>query len=223
MVSFHEWMLNSRSPLIRGVRLHMIIRILTLSFFLYPVVASAQDASPKDAYESRIADARIAYRKAIAKQIRNANTVDLVLLRFDDVSQPDPFGDDGDRFPVAPYNATTSIISTKRLNPAQSKPLLLALANQIEKETHSGGAFCHYPVHGIRVYSKTSDAADRAIVYSGSFCWFCKNFGFPYPDNAEWLDTNVALHDLCNKLLPIPKKELDRFKAEFKTKPKVEP
>ncbi len=33
-----------------------------------------------------------------------------------------------------------------------------------------GGAFCHFPIHGVRVY------AGDAIIFYSSFCWKCSNF-----------------------------------------------
>ncbi|TWU51537.1 hypothetical protein Poly59_31290 [Rubripirellula reticaptiva] len=196
-----------------------MIRILTLTLAVLPLLASAQDTSPRNAYESRIETARHEYRKAISKQIRSAKSVELVLLRFDDVKKPDPFNDDESRFPIAPYGATCGIISTKKLNADECKDLLLALADQIEKRSHTGGAFCHYPIHGIRIYTAAiDDAANSDTIYTGSFCWVCKNFGFAYPDSAEWLDTTSSLHDIFNKLLPIPDEELRRFKTQFKSK-----
>jgi hypothetical protein len=197
-----------------------MIRILTLLLLAIPLLASAQDVSPQDAYETRVDNARKEYRRAIAKLIRESSAVELVLLRFDDVKKLDPFDDEESRFPVAPYNATTSVISTKMLSAEERNPLLGALANQIEKPSHTGGAFCHYPVHGIRVYSKPKGDAEKGdIVYDGSFCWVCKNFGFSYPDGADWLDTNSDLDDILNRLLPIPAEELKRFRANFKTEP----
>lgn len=196
-----------------------MIRILTLSLVFLSSSSFAQGPSPKDRYDSRIEAAQREYRKEVAQQIRSAMSVDLLLLRFDDVKEPDPFNDDESRFRIAPYGATCGIISKTKLNAAECKALLDALAIQIEKQEHSGGAMCHYPVHGIRVYSAvTDDTENNNEIYSGSFCWVCKNFGFEYPDSAEWLDTSSNLHEVVNKLLPVPEEELRRFKNKYESK-----
>lgn len=199
------------------------IHLLTTLLLIVPIGAIAQEKSPEDVYGERIAHARAAYRVAIAKQIRQAKIVEIVLLRFDGLRKVDAFDDDEERFPVAPYEATTSVISEKKLNASQSKELLLALASQIEKPEHEGGAFCHYPIHGVRVYSaEPSGPFDSKLIYAGSFCWVCDNFGFAYPDGAEWLDTNSKLQAVINKLLPVPRKESERFEKKYRIKPNKE-
>jgi len=198
-----------------------MIRLLTALLLLLPVGVCAQDKSPDEAYGERIDQARAAYRMAIAKQIRQAKIVEVVLLRFDDVRKVDLFNDDESRFPIAPYEATTKVISEKTLPPSERKELLLELANQIEKPEHEGGALCHFPIHGVRVYSDEPSGKpfDSKLIYTGSFCWVCGNFGFTYPDGAEWLDTNDNLKAIFNKLLPVPKEETERFEKKYPTKP----
>jgi hypothetical protein len=160
---------------------------------------------------------------AIAKQIRQAKNVEVVLLRFDDLRKVDWLEDDEGRFPVAPCEATAAVISQKILDSSQSKELLLALAEQIAKPVHTGGFLCHLPVHGVRVYSgePSGKPFDSKLIYSGTFCWVCHNFGFTYPDGAEWLDTNSKLKDIFNKLLPVPKEELERLKRKYPTEQKT--
>lgn len=199
----------------------------TLIFLLMtiPILAPAQEVSPEAIYQQHIDKARADYRKAIAKKIRDAKEVELLLLRFDDVKDFKKLAGVGEvdrgRFPVAPYKATTSVMSAKKFNAVQCKELLLVLAGQIEKPVHSGGAFCHFPIHGVRIYSneRSKDGAGN-VVYSGTFCWVCENFGFEYPDGNEWLDTSDTLRDVFNKLLPIPVEEKQRFEKKYPTKPK---
>jgi len=198
-----------------------MIRLIAVLLLVVPVAASAQEKSPDDAYGERIDQARTLYRVAVAKQIRQAKIVEVVLLRFDDLREADLLEDDEDRFLVAPYEATTRVISEKTLTSPESKELLLELANQIEKREHEGGAFCHFPIHGVRVYSDEPSGKpfDSKLVYSGTFCWVCGNFGFTYPDGAEWLDTNEKLKTIFGTLLPVPKEESERFEKKYPTKP----
>lgn len=194
-----------------------MIRIIAVLIIVLSADVFAQEKSPDEVYDERIEDARDAYRVAIAKQIRQANFVEVVLLRFDDLREIDLAEDDEERFVVAPYEATTGVITERRLNHAESEELLLALADQVEKAEHKGGALCHFPVHGVRVYSGKPgvEPFESELVYSGTFCWACGNFGFSYPDGADWLDTDDRLKAVFSKLLPIPKEEVDRFKKQY--------
>ena len=194
--------------------------LLTL---VIPLNAFAQDKSPDEVYAERIETARAEYRVAIAKQIRGAKIVEIALLRFDDVRKVDLLNDDEQRFPIAPYEATTSVISQRKLTAVEMKPLLFELAKQIERPKHTGGALCHFPIHGVRVYSDepSGEPFDSKILYSGTFCWACGNFGFEYPDGAEWIETNGKLKDIFNQLLPVPKGEVERFNKTYPSKPKT--
>ena len=73
---------------------------------------------------------------------------------------------------------------------------------------------CHFPIHGIRVY--TGDD----LLHEGTFCWVCGNFSFSYPQGSGWLDTNVELKEIFTNLAPIPQSEMDRF---YKKYPSVKP
>lgn len=199
---------------------------LTITFLLAlvaPLVAFAQEKSPDEVYGERIEEARAAYRVAIAKQIRGAKIVEIALLRFDDVRKVDLVNDDEQRFPIAPYEATTSVITQRKLTAAEMKPLLLELANQIERPEETGRALCHLPIHGVRVYSDepSGEPFDSKLLYSGTFCWTCRNFGFEYPDGAVWLHTNAKLKDIFNRLLPVPESEVERFNKATALKPKT--
>lgn len=190
---------------------------LTIAIFIASFLQAnvfAQSKSPREVYSERIQAARTEYRVAIAKQIRAAKVVEVFLLKFDDVRKEDVLNDDETRFPIGPYQATTSVISQRKLTAEEMKPLLVELADRIAKPDHTGGAFCHFPIHGVRVFAEehNGDIANNLPIYSGSFCWECSNFGFEYPDGAEWLDTNDKLQKILSKLMPIPDSETKRFK-----------
>lgn len=202
-----------------------VIWLLVAILLAVSAAASAQEKSPEEIYRARIEQARASYRVAIAKQIRQAKKVEVVLLRFDDLRKIDLFEDFEGRFSVDPYKATTSVISEKALDSSQGKELLLALADQVEKEPVRGDQLlCHLPVHGVRIYSDepSGEFLDNELIYSGTFSWTCRTFGFTYPDGAEWLDTNSNLKDIFNKLLPIPKEELERLEKKYPTKQRGE-
>lgn len=219
-----------------------VIRSAAASVWL-PLVAVgisvAQEPSAADRFYDRIDAARAEYRQAVAEEIRNATEVEILLLRFDDVAYAEGgydatvagYGQDSrsegadadQRFPIAPYGATTSVLAKKRLPAKRCQALLDALAMQIERPRHTGGALCHFPVHGLRVFGEgdaTGQSGDLPLIYSGTFCWLCENFGFAYPDGhgAEWLDTTDALRDAVEKFMPVPAAELQRFQEKYPPK-----
>jgi len=192
----------------------------------------AQEKPPEETYGERVEEARAEYRMAMASQIRKAKYVELLLLRFDDMKENEELTfaqeierdeewngktDEKIRFPIDPYDVTTSVISKRQLKPVEVKEVLFALANQIEKPKHTGGAICHFPIHGLRVFASepTDEPFADPPLSSGSFCWACRNFGFDYPDGAEMLDTSDELKAILNKLLPVPQAELDRFRKKY--------
>ena len=196
---------------------------LVAALLVVPGSTSAQEKSPDEVYLKQVEKARIAYRVALAEQIRQAKVVDVFLLRFDDLRDDRASDDPESRFAIAPYKKTTSMISRKRLNSSQAKELLHALAKQFEKPEHFDQYMCHVPVHGVCIYSDEDSGIpfDSKLVYSGSFSWICRTFGFTYPDDGtEWLDTSRDLETVFNKLLPIPKEELERLEKKYPTKKK---
>ncbi|MGJ8656344.1 MAG: hypothetical protein ACSHX6_07830 [Akkermansiaceae bacterium] len=147
------------------------------------------------------------YRVGHAELIKKADRVEVYLVSFDVFTSEDngPEGNSEKRIMVAPYDKTTEILSTKVVGGEDRKKLLVALGDQIAKPEQMGGALCHYPIHGIRVYS------GDVLLHEGTFCWVCGNFSFSYQDGAGWLDTTAELNGIFTSLMPIPKKELERF------------
>ena len=80
---------------------------------------------------------------------------------------------------------------------------------QFEKPAHGGGAMCHFPIHGLRIYK------GEKVLYEGTFCWMCSNFSIQYPRGTAWLDTSADLKKLFTKLMPIPQTEMDRFYKKY--------
>ncbi len=189
-----------------------------------PWQALAQAQSPEKVYDDRIREARAEYRVALARRIRGAKAVEVFLLKFDDVRKENIVEDDDQRFFIAPYEATTAIISRRKLGAAEMQSFLAELADQISRPEHNGGAFCHFPVHGVRIYSDDTngESSGAKMIYSGTFCWECGNFGFEYPDSAQWLDTSKKLKEIFNQVLPIPKSEIERFNKVDSHRPKAD-
>ena len=73
----------------------------------------------------------------------------------------------------------------RRIPGDDRKKLLDALSSAIATPEQSGGALCHFSIHGVRIYR------GKELFYEGTFCWFCKNFSFGYPSSASWLEMAV--------------------------------
>ena len=166
----------------------------------------AQDNLDSEFYDA-LEKAEAKYRVGKAALIKKADRVVVYLVDFDGISDEDVFGggDDSETISIAPCCKRTKILSTKEIGAGDRKKLLETLSKKIAEPEHTGGAFCHFPIHGIRIY------AGENLLHEGTFCWVCGNFAFSYPLGSGWLDTNAELKKIFTKLIPIPQSELDRF------------
>jgi hypothetical protein len=194
----------------------LITLLLIALYSCLPCIAEKDlDSEFYDALEK----AEAKYRLGKADLIKKADRVIVYLVEFDGLSDEDVFGggDDRETISIAPYNKRTKILSTKEIGAADRKRLLDTLSKVIAEPKHTGGAMCHFPIHGIRIY-----AGDN-LLHEGTFCWICGNFAFSYPGGAGWLDANADLKKIFTELMPIPQKELDRFHKKYRSaKPKGE-
>ena len=178
----------------------------------------AQDDLDSEFYDA-LEKAEAKYRVGKAALIKKADRVVVYLVDFDGISDEDVFGggDDSETISIAPYGKRTKILSTKEIGAGDRKRLLETLSKKIAEPEHTGGAFCHFPIHGIRIY------AGEDLLHEGTFCWVCGNFAFSYPGGAGWLDTNAQLKKIFAEIIPIPQSELDRFHKKYPgTKPNGE-
>ncbi|MEM9235715.1 MAG: hypothetical protein AAGB14_02990, partial [Verrucomicrobiota bacterium] len=183
---------------------------LLFALLMVPILACAE-GHPDDVFYTDLKRIEAKYRISKARLIKKADRVIIYLVDFDGIkdAEIEVFGDDEDEISVAPYGGETRVLKSKEVVGEERKTLLAALGDQIAKPDHSGGAFCHYPIHGIRVYS------GEEVLHEGTFCWVCSNFSFSYPQGASWLDTTPRLKEVFTSLLPIPQKELDRFHKKY--------
>ena len=170
----------------------------------------AQDDLDSEFYDA-LEKTKAKYRVGKAALIKKADRVVVYLVGFDGISDEDVFGggDDRETILIAPYGKRTKILSTKEIGEADRKRLLETLSNKIAEPEHTGGAFCHFPVHGIRIYD------EEDLLHEGTFCWVCGNFAFSYPQGSGLLDMNGDLKKIFTKLIPIPQSELDRFHKKY--------
>jgi hypothetical protein len=158
-----------------------------------------------------------AHLAKLAASLEEADSVMIFLLDFS-IEEPAEA-----MFPIRPYGSNTKIFRSKTFAANDVKPLLTALsATLTDKDGWNGGALCHFPVHGIRVYDKPTGRFGPSLLFESSFCWRCNNYyvTFPRPDFAEasrWrgIPAGPQLAKEFEKLLPVPQEELDRFKAKY--------
>ena len=144
-----------------------LIPLLLITFYTcLPCIA--QDDLDSEFYDA-LEKAEAKYRVGKAALIKKADRVIVYLVDFDGISDEDIFegGDDSETISIAPYGKRTKILSTKEIGEGDRKRLLEALSKKIAEPEHTGGALCHFPIHGIRVYS------GEDLLHEGTFCWAC--------------------------------------------------
>lgn len=184
----------------------VLLLLLAISSACLPCVA---EDDPESQFYDGLNKVEALYRFQKAEILKKADRVVIYLVDFDGISAEDTFADEKKTISVAPYGKRTKILSSKEVEEDERDGLLAALCKQIAEPEHTGGAFCHFPIHGIRIY------AGDEILHEGTFCWVCGNFSFSYPQGADWLDTNTELKGLFTRLMPLPPEELKRFQAKY--------
>lgn len=185
---------------------------ISIILLLGVLEALADLRGPTDKFFQAQEVARAEYRKDFSEELMKCDRVYIYLVDFDDIiASSDPFsGDEKRRIRIHPYgDKSTAILQEKELNEAQRKKMLTVLAGQIAMETQYGGAFCHFPIHAIKAYT------GEQLILESTFCWVCGNFGFDYPDGAEWLDITKEMEIIFQKLLPTPESEIQRFREKY--------
>jgi len=165
---------------------------------------------------------KIRYRKELAEAIAKGDKVEVYLLDFDAIEQTpsdhlywETRLEEGE-FPIMPYGSKTKVLKKVELTPEQRKEFLPALQKTVSSEEDHGGAMCHHPIHGVRVFS------GGKIIFQSSFCWHCNNYYLHYPDGPQWLGigNRKDLATAFEKMMPVPQKEIDRFNEKYGPKMK---
>lgn len=180
-----------------------------------PMLAGIQQA--QHAFHTGKSEVETKYRKAFAEAIRDAKEIDVFLLDFEMTAAKStemPGWAETlpkDQFPITPYRSQSKILESKRLRPREIALLMPALQRTIAVQENHGGAFCHMPIHGIRIWN-----ADQ-IVFQTSICYECMNWymTYPYADSGWLALSEPNLQNILEQLMPIPQKEKDRFKAKY--------
>ncbi|MDZ4406237.1 hypothetical protein [Prosthecobacter sp.] len=148
------------------------------------------------------------YRRRMAQLITSATRVEVLLLDFS-------FGEEKRAkpalqvFEIKPYSKNTPVLASHFCTPKEREELLPVLSNAIGGQPHIGGAACHFPIHGLRVW------IGPEIAFETSICWYCSNFIMEYGRGAAWENHTDGFRDLKTllmRLMPIPEDEVARFK-----------
>lgn len=161
------------------------------------------------------------YRAKLAEILNLADAVEIYRLDFSMAGEV-PEGNENDFFPIKPYGQMSEILARKRLTGEDLNACRNATAELLKTPEDSGGAFCHYPIHGVRFLR------GEEVVFESSFCWKCSNYYLTFPNNVEggasWcgIDSD-GIQKFLEAQLPIPQSELDRFdKDQGRGKPAEE-
>lgn len=164
------------------------------------------------------------YRKNLAEIISSSREVEIFLLSFEMQKEDAGYYNwqrdlQPDRFPIIPYGQSSQILQRKRLSPDEIKALMPSLKATVSVKENFGGAFCHFPIHGLRIRS------GEEIIFQTSICYECGNFYIEYDSGGQeggWtgLSSN-EFQELMTQLMPIPAAEIERFER-FKQEMKGE-
>ena len=155
------------------------------------------------------------YRSRLADAMKHADGAEIFLLSFTPAKDvPDDIQYDDKRyFPVLGYeDCHHEILDRKRLTGEKLAQCREATVKLLQEEKDwGGGALCHMPIHGIRLYRGEN------LIFQTSICWKCTNYYIQYPDDygtASWVGlVGKPIKEFLMKEMPIPKAELDRFDA----------
>ena len=166
-------------------------------------------------YFKALLSIRADYRARLAEIIGSANRLTVHLLDFEMTGKPEPV-EDARHFFVRPYQRYASILKTRELPENVRADGILHLQRLLRTRGEEGwSAFCHYPIHAVRVYR------DDDLLFHSSFCWECTNYFVQYPDDADdsatWVGLkDQALEEFFKEHMPIPQAETDRFRRTIK-------
>jgi len=145
------------------------------------------------------------YRAAIAATFQYADRIDVFLLDFDwglgnyRVNEEEPvfrISNDGPR--------ETQIFKQTTVPTTDIPQWCAATTKLLVSQRFDGVAFCHLPIHGIRIWARGH------VLSQTSLCWHCQTYYFAYPDVTQSLAISkdgADLEKLCSEVMPVPSHE----------------
>ncbi len=167
----------------------------------------------KDAFSESQKKQEATFRSDVAAALLHATHCEVYLLDFEmsDVIEDSPFKDypsDASYFPIRPYRRESKILKRTEVKGVELQNLLPTLAAVIGVTQNTYGAFCHNPIHGIRVYEGT------LLLLETSFCYSCSNFYMTYPySGSHWVGMrNADFEKALSAIMPIPEPKNTKVK-----------
>src|SRR5690606_33480916 len=99
------------------------------------------------------------YRKDLAAALAKGDRIEVYLLDFEMEDTPSDFFFwenrlEEDEFPIIPYGSKSKVLIRSILTPQQREDFLPKLQKAVGIQGEiDGGAFCHFPIYGVRVFS----------------------------------------------------------------------
>lgn len=169
-------------------------------------------------YYKELSVIQATYRSRLADALKHADGAEVFLLSFT-MDREVPDGQEDNYFSIKPYKSFSKILDRKRLKAndiISCRSATVELLN--ESDDHNGGAMCHFPIHGIRLFK------GEEVIFETSICWKCSNYYLEYPsdfETATWVGfVGKPLRSFLHQAMPIPQSEIDRFDAKYGAKKK---
>lgn len=152
------------------------------------------------------------YRAKLAEILNLADAIEIYRLNFVTVDGL-PEERENEFFPIKPYGKASEILARKHLSGEELNACRKATAELLLASKTWEGAYCHYPIHGLRFLK------GKEVVFETSFCWKCRSYYVTFWDDEEgsasWcLIASDGIQKFLETQLPIPQSELDRFDKE---------
>ncbi|MFT6180581.1 MAG: hypothetical protein ACI9NQ_001532 [Paracoccaceae bacterium] len=164
------------------------------------------------------------YRNRLAEAFRLVDRAEIMLLDFNPILRPTEeggkeftnadaeakFGKDTHFF-IKPYGAYSKILKKKEVGSDLLKGFRSGVIEMFKEPVMGPGPFCHYPIHGIRLY------IEGELFFETSLCWHCGNYFMSMTGawDGMWVGfKGEKLEAFLKKEMPIPQSEIDRFKEQ---------
>ena len=169
-------------------------------------------------YDKGISQLKVTYRANFAKALKHADSAEVFLLSFT-MERDVPEEKRTEYIYISPYRTFSKILQRKKIQGQKLETLRNATTKLLQEKSTDGGAFCHYPIHGVRLLR------GKRVIFETSLCWKCGNYflTYPYDERASWIGfSGEPIKQFLDREMPIPQSEIDRFNAKYGKKKKAQ-